>query len=413
MNYIRSFTVSILFALAACAMPMHAIFESFAIWIVDTPHGPVEVLVLGEYHYCYTMDATDIPHTSQFKKSIQSWANGHRKTMVLLEQNEHTFEHIKTNKEVETIVRNVVNPHIKYQGDHQGMLFEIAAFLKEIQSENVTYSWCDPRNHVGEFCARYEDMCKGKVHLCENCNPETVGDYLNEVDSCLALVKDYKDTLPESKINYEVLTRYERDLNINKARAKLAFYSVAKAKDTTPYMKAMHALHTTHEGDFLNVTHPLYFGKELLCLVADAGFVVELMKHLRQYDRIVFAGGTAHAVEINKYLQTLACNGMAQCKGVFGRELMQPIDFGKKDLNPIKSSSMNHLFDISCTDHCSYCNKVTAKEKPLKRCASCKIAKYCSRDCQLLDWKDKHKPICARLIEGRQKAEKLKLIWKE
>jgi splicing suppressor protein 51 len=46
--------------------------------------------------------------------------------------------------------------------------------------------------------------------------------------------------------------------------------------------------------------------------------------------------------------------------------------------------------------NCAHCNKTEAQlSEPLKTCAKCKIATYCSRDCQKAEWKD-HKKLCGR-----------------
>ena len=45
---------------------------------------------------------------------------------------------------------------------------------------------------------------------------------------------------------------------------------------------------------------------------------------------------------------------------------------------------------------CNKCKKSTSElTEPLKRCARCYEARYCSRDCQRADWKD-HKKTCGR-----------------
>ncbi|EPY38800.1 MYND finger domain-like protein [Angomonas deanei] len=43
---------------------------------------------------------------------------------------------------------------------------------------------------------------------------------------------------------------------------------------------------------------------------------------------------------------------------------------------------------------CFKCNKEGAGGKPLMRCSKCKVAKYCSPECQRADWFI-HKKVCA------------------
>ena len=51
-----------------------------------------------------------------------------------------------------------------------------------------------------------------------------------------------------------------------------------------------------------------------------------------------------------------------------------------------------------------------------QRCSRCKLAWYCSRDCQLRQWK-KHKTLCAMFVEKSkardEKEEQIKEIQKE
>lgn len=45
---------------------------------------------------------------------------------------------------------------------------------------------------------------------------------------------------------------------------------------------------------------------------------------------------------------------------------------------------------------CTSCDKLQSSlPEPLKRCAKCQTARYCSRDCQNLDWKT-HKRTCGQ-----------------
>ena len=50
-------------------------------------------------------------------------------------------------------------------------------------------------------------------------------------------------------------------------------------------------------------------------------------------------------------------------------------------------------------DSCARCGKTYAldengKGKALSKCAKCSQTKYCSRDCQKVDWKAGHKEAC-------------------
>jgi hypothetical protein len=44
---------------------------------------------------------------------------------------------------------------------------------------------------------------------------------------------------------------------------------------------------------------------------------------------------------------------------------------------------------------------LTQPEAPLKRCAACHVANYCSRDCQLEHWKSGHKGLCSDMSASR------------
>ena len=42
----------------------------------------------------------------------------------------------------------------------------------------------------------------------------------------------------------------------------------------------------------------------------------------------------------------------------------------------------------------SSCKYILLKENELKSCERCKVQKYCSYDCQKIDWETNHKNIC-------------------
>ena len=51
---------------------------------------------------------------------------------------------------------------------------------------------------------------------------------------------------------------------------------------------------------------------------------------------------------------------------------------------------------------CQLCGKsAAAKEKEFKKCSVCRLARYCSRECQLGDWKA-HKKTCKEAAARRE-----------
>jgi hypothetical protein len=53
------------------------------------------------------------------------------------------------------------------------------------------------------------------------------------------------------------------------------------------------------------------------------------------------------------------------------------------------------------TGRCSYCSSQDDKLE-LKKCSHCKSAQYCSKECQVADWKTRHKEDCEFLKQRRE-----------
>jgi hypothetical protein len=60
------------------------------------------------------------------------------------------------------------------------------------------------------------------------------------------------------------------------------------------------------------------------------------------------------------------------------------------------------------TGRCSYCNSEDRPKTDLKRCSQCKAVHYCSKDCQVKDWKAGHKKDCALCKSENEKRAKFK-----
>ena len=62
---------------------------------------------------------------------------------------------------------------------------------------------------------------------------------------------------------------------------------------------------------------------------------------------------------------------------------------------------------VETKECCTVCKKTAQDETKLSLCAKCKSALYCSRDCQLKDWKSGHKAAC-KSMSKRVETEALK-----
>ena len=69
---------------------------------------------------------------------------------------------------------------------------------------------------------------------------------------------------------------------------------------------------------------------------------------------------------------------------------------------PLCRAELPFLSDTSVTNRCVNCGNERPNGVPLASCSKCKIALYCGRDCQLIDWESgSHKAICAQATRHR------------
>jgi hypothetical protein len=59
------------------------------------------------------------------------------------------------------------------------------------------------------------------------------------------------------------------------------------------------------------------------------------------------------------------------------------------------------------TGRCSYCSREDLKME-LKKCGQCKWSEYCSKECQVADWRGEHKKDCKGIKKWREKHDVLK-----
>jgi hypothetical protein len=74
---------------------------------------------------------------------------------------------------------------------------------------------------------------------------------------------------------------------------------------------------------------------------------------------------------------------------------------GVKLAVPFSAKSVNGVGKSNSVPHCWRCDE---RDKPLQLCGKCGTASYCSRDCQVADWKEQHKLDCKRLVAEKDAA---------
>jgi len=77
------------------------------------------------------------------------------------------------------------------------------------------------------------------------------------------------------------------------------------------------------------------------------------------------------------------------CKNTLERQFASGSESAKKDLDTLMKLYTDDVYEDFMEDpKCAECGQLA-----VSRCSACKNAWYCSRDCQLRQWKA-HKPIC-------------------
>lgn len=76
------------------------------------------------------------------------------------------------------------------------------------------------------------------------------------------------------------------------------------------------------------------------------------------------------------------------------KELAVPIHHYKVHTSQQQQPAMSATATCMAPASCDHCGKVHQQQKSLRRCALCKAAWYCDKDCQTAAWKAGHKQAC-------------------
>ncbi|KIK51448.1 hypothetical protein GYMLUDRAFT_252064 [Collybiopsis luxurians FD-317 M1] len=94
-------------------------------------------------------------------------------------------------------------------------------------------------------------------------------------------------------------------------------------------------------------------------------------------------------------MQSLTIRGSTELVALVSSATSHPPPPPPRQRRPVPAESLRRQFN-----QCSQCHVVHSVSKPLKKCSGCLVDKYCSRECQKMDWPF-HKVKCKRNQSNR------------
>jgi len=376
-------------ALATLAIqPLSAYVISFCVWRLPRPDGTfATVVVIGERHadeLGVTDQKYDPVHKPVFMAELERWADA--KVFLSLEAAKSNFES-----------REIQYAHLaKTNLPHVGLEHELKRFSHKnnFQFKNMTMNWADLRDDGIAAMVEFIHVIKGGdlqygQHMYSMYKKRELGttvidynghDFLKTFKSNIERLQSHKNSSKPGTHEHDVFTNYtDRLENSYKNWQSLlkrnlpsldapCIEAVWKDRIAAPEDRALDP-----EVHFL----PIYWD------IADAGFIMDIEKNKTEHDKIVCFMGNSHAVEVDLYLEKVG----AQCIRKVG-------SLDKGAFAPVPVDQLRNLMRNAFiqSESCQLCHLAT---ESIKRCGACKVAKYCSADCQKKDWKE-HKLGCKK-----------------
>lgn len=344
-------------------------------WEIKTENGIVQVLVLGDVHDILNFQVQDNQHKQLLIAQLKKFSGA--KALCLIEANDEDF------KESERAFKG--QPYVP-------MLHEIARLSNQCnqQCNNLSFKWCDNRTeviqHVNE-CNIFAgsgyslDLLK-KLKANKQEKLFTVGEYLASVDF---LLKQAGQELASDAFAMEIVGKKLDELAANRERVSGVFKKYTQSADGL-VIDVLNSLWNKEDGESLNELINLSFG------ITDPNFVVELNNGIKQHERILLFAGQAHTVVINDFLKLLGAKEIFHVGSRDRAEICVPLAKNIIQENFEAFFPQLQVEKEKIGVGCKACNKLSEK---LMVCSACKIAKYCSPECQKKDW-SKHKEVCKK-----------------
>ena len=162
----------------------------------------------------------------------------------------------------------------------------------------------------------------------------------------------------------------------------------------------------------LGNTPELEYKAEFLRRKPALGLTKDQIQHIRQHNAKLLPVGGVQQRTLFKSIRSHMLRYLIPCPGATTLEdllqiLEQELASGIPAAVPEWYEFSNVRFGprrigyYAC-DHRG-CFQTETVDQQFARCAKCKLARYCSKECQTADWKGRHKQVCAKGQEQREK----------
>ena len=327
--------------LVISCIQVDAFVKSIAVWELETEHGPTRVTVLGDWHYA---NSDGKKHFDTLCDAIERWDSSGTPVLFVMEG------------------ADCFKPAQKYTGN---TLADLGRFMHEKKEKykNVSFSLADKRGPIwyrlGWF---YWDFLEPDwnftgVGARSSIDFDTIAKQLLGLEEkefkSLYEVRERLDAMPHAWNRFDIFESYlvrhhkHKDKFKTPSRDFLAEirktldsyqdfikdnhgsdYLCRAAQDLNEYCQAIKGLYEKNKHmsliqPFLNrIREEKSFAAgtqlwdELFTptgdLIAELGFIEEMMKNSGSYDEIVLLIGNDHAIEVNKCLEGFCEQGLAK-----------------------------------------------------------------------------------------------------
>jgi len=159
------------------------------------------------------------------------------------------------------------------------------------------------------------------------------------------------------------------------------FFSLYKIQNDNYAETLMYAIEKEQSfKPLISLDEILYEG--CIGLIGDIGYIIDIIKAINNstHNKIIVIAGANHITRIINWLQTYLKLSIKTIEDNYD--------------TPVTTINLINAFGLMDINQCQHC-KITEIDNPIKICTRCKNSFYCSRECQVKDWKN-HKKVCKK-----------------